>query len=403
VRIPRPTPTLIPALLIAAAVFPASTRGDDGSGWRATRDSKKGTAAPIANSPSHRSTVTSEKSGDSPSQRAGGIEPITFHPDQQPAVSTWSKIRRAAAAKSSPFGTEWPPSQTAGISESSGKTVNQIVHVEAANPLQLPPDLTVMDDCREPDFTWQVLPAGLLYRSYMAGVKEARLGTVALRQSGGDTFQESTLGARVGIVRYGTPTAIRPEGWELDVEGAAFLRQNWDENLDVEAVDFRYGVPLTWRRGPWAAKFAFYHLSSHAGDEFLIRNPGFQRINYLRDVLLLGVSYNVTPDWRVYGEVGYAVHTDAGAEPWELQFGAEYSPIVRNGIKGSPFFAVNGYLRQDFDFGGSLNVMFGWQWRSDVSDHVFRIGGQYYNGKSLQFEFFNRNEQLFGGGVWYDF
>ena len=237
----------------------------------------------------------------------------------------------------------------------------------------------------------------------MAGTKESRLGTATLSQTRGDTFQESTLGGRVGIVRFGTPGAICPDGWQLDFEGAAFLRQNWSRDLDVDAVDFRYGVPLTWRRGPWAAKFAFYHLSSHVGDEFLVRNPGFQRLNYVRDALLLGVSYDPTPDWRVYGEAGYAVHTDGGAEPWELQFGAEYSPVVRNGIHGSPFFAVNAHLREEVDWGGGLNVMFGWQWRSAVSDRVFRIGGQYYNGKSLQFSFFNRHEQLIGGGLWYDF
>jgi hypothetical protein len=237
----------------------------------------------------------------------------------------------------------------------------------------------------------------------MAGIKESRLGTATLHQSGGDTFQESILGGRVAIVRFGSPTAIRPEGWELGFEGAAFLRQNWTEELDVDAVDFRYGVPLTWRRGPWAAKFAFYHLSSHAGDEFLIRNPDFRRRNYVRDAILLGVSYDLTPDWRVYGEVGYAVHTDGGAEPWELQFGAEYSPVVRNGLRGSPFFAINGHLREEFDFGGGLNVIFGWQWRSRDNDRVFRIGAQYYNGKSLQFEFFDRHEQLIGGGLWYDF
>jgi len=263
--------------------------------------------------------------------------------------------------------------------------------------------LTLRSGSRTARHDWQVLPAGLLFKSYLAGEKESRMGTALLFETGGDTLQSSVLGGRIGLLRYGTPDAIRPEGWQLDVEGAAFLRQNWTHNLDVDAVDFRIGVPLTWRRGDWAAKFGYYHISSHVGDEFLLRNPGFVRRNFVRDALLFGVSHNITPDWLIYGEVGYAVHTDGGAEPWEFQFGVEYSPVERTGFKGSPFFAINGHLREEFNFGGGLNVLFGWQWRSSVTDHVLRIGGQYFNGKSLQYSFFNRHEQLIGVGIWYDF
>jgi len=234
------------------------------------------------------------------------------------------------------------------------------------------------------------------------------MGTAVLSDSGGDVFQESTLGARIGLVRYGhTAKSGETEdlsgSWQLDVEGGAFLRQNWDEGLDLEAVDFRIGVPLTWRRGPWDVKFGFYHLSSHLGDEFQLRNPDFERRNFLRDVLVLGTAYHLTPDWLLYGEAGFAVNTDGGSEPWEFQFGVEYSPAIRNGWHGSPFLAVNGHLREEFDFGGAVNILFGWQWRPWHSDGLLRIGGQYYNGKSLQYSFFDENEQLIGAGIWFDF
>lgn len=266
----------------------------------------------------------------------------------------------------------------------------------------VPPAEPPTYDSGEAD-TWQVLPPGMLFHSYLAGEKEPRMGTSLLFERGGDTLEESTLGARLGLVRYGTPGAIQPEGWQLDVEGAAFLRQNWTHDIDVDAVDFRVGVPLTWRRGAWAAKFGYYHLSSHAGDEFLVRTPGFQRINYVRDSVLAALAYNITPDWLIYGEAAYAFNVDGGAQPWEFQFGVEYSPVARNGFRGTPFFAVNGHLREEFNFGGSVNVEFGWQWRSAYSDTRLRIGGQFYNGKSMQYSFFNRNEQLIGVGIWYDF
>ena len=75
---------------------------------------------------------------------------------------------------------------------------------------------------------------------------------------------------------------------------------NLDHDWDMEAADFRAGLPLTFGCGNWQTKVAYYHLSSHLGDEFAIRNPGSlaSRINYSRDALVLGVSYYATPAAR---------------------------------------------------------------------------------------------------------
>ena len=34
-------------------------------------------------------------------------------------------------------------------------------------------------------------------------------------------------------------------------------------------------------------KLAYYHISAHIGDEFLERNPTFERVNYVRDAAVL--------------------------------------------------------------------------------------------------------------------
>jgi len=31
------------------------------------------------------------------------------------------------------------------------------------------------------------------------------------------------------------------------------------------------------------------------------------------------------------------------------------------------------------------------------------VGGQYYNGPSLQYSFLEEQENLIGGGIWFDF
>jgi hypothetical protein len=186
----------------------------------------------------------------------------------------------------------------------------------------------------------------------------------------------------------------------LDIEGAAFPRL--DDVRDLVDCDYRFGLPLTTRQGMWESKFGYYHLSSHIGDEFLVRNPGFSRINYVRESLVLGVAVYLNPSLRLYSEAGWAFQEDGGAKPWEFQFGADFSPTEPTGLYGSPFFAINGHLRQENDFGGNLTVQTGWQWRGRTG-HLLRIGMQYFNGMSELGQFFDRFEEQIGGGLWYDY
>lgn len=253
---------------------------------------------------------------------------------------------------------------------------------------------------KAPRYFQQILPAGLLYKSYLAGEKEPRMALQTLHQSGRGNIWEVALGGRVGIWRYGTEGAIRPEGWQIDIEGAAFPRLDLQAQEDVDAIDYRFGIPISYRRGPWAYKFGYAHLSSHLADEFMLKHPTFPRVNYVRDAMVFGTSYDPTPDYRVYGEVAYGFHNSGGAKPFELQCGAEYSPAKPG---GAPFAAVNGHVRQNFQWDPSINIEAGWQWRGEITNHLLRVGLQYYGGKSMQYEFFNRTEHLAGFGVWFDY
>ncbi len=256
---------------------------------------------------------------------------------------------------------------------------------------------------RDEEWCHQVLPEGLIYHSYLAGVKEPRFAGRWLRDDDLGWMWDITLGGRVGILRYGTVGSDRPEGWQLDMEGAGMPRLDLEhEERDLISADFRFGIPLTYGRGNYQTKFGYYHLSSHLGDEYMVRHSTLVRRNYSRDVLIWGHSYFLTPDLRLYGEAGWAFTYDGGTEPWEFQFGIEYSPAGPSGQRGAPFFAINGYLREEFDFGGNLSVETGWQWRG-YSGHLFRVGMQYFQGMSDQWEFFDQYEEKLGFGVWYDF
>jgi len=252
-------------------------------------------------------------------------------------------------------------------------------------------------------WSWQLLPDGLIYKSYLAGLKEPRISGTWSHDKNMGWFLDVALGGRVGILRYGTHDNLHPQGWQIDIEGAAFPRINLSENWDLDSSDFRFGVPITYGIGRYQMKIAGYHLSSHVGDEYLVRHPNYQRINFSRDVLVWGHSFYPCDDLRLYGEVGYAVREDGGSEPWEFQFGADYSPGYPTGIQGAPFAAINAHLREEVDFGGEFVVQAGWSWRGRRTRHLFRTGVQYFTGKSSQYQFFTRNEQTVGVGLWYDY
>ncbi len=249
-------------------------------------------------------------------------------------------------------------------------------------------------------WTWQILPSGLMYKSDIANQREPRFASQVVHDSTQGWLWDVTLGGHVGLLRYGTENDAWPQGYQVDIEGAAYPRLNGDRSL--VSNDYSFGVPLTTRQGPWEFKVGYNHYCSHIGDLFLIANPGYQRINYVRETLFWGIAFYASPTLRLYEENGWAFHTDGGAEPWEFRVGADFCSFEPTGGLGTPFFGICAHLRQENDFGGNLDVQTGWLWRGR-NGQTFRVGMQYFNGMSEQAQFFNRFEQQIGAGVWYDY
>ena len=261
-------------------------------------------------------------------------------------------------------------------------------------------------------WSWHLLPNNLIYTSYLAGPKEPRLASVWYDDSEPDPFDtnvrngwmwDMTAGGRVSILRYGSDPVLHPQGFEIQVEGAAFVRLDPGDEIDLRSSDYRFGIPLVFGIGRWQTKLGYYHLSAHLGDESHLKHPDFTRINYLRDAVVWGNSYYVFDWMRVYGDVGYAFNQDGGSEPWEFQFGTELIQARPTGIHGAPFLAVNGMSRQELDWGGNVCVQTGWAWRGWRSERLLRIGFEYLYGSDPQYEFVYAKQNRCGVGVWYDY
>ena len=257
-------------------------------------------------------------------------------------------------------------------------------------------------DLQQRDFGFLLLPQGLIYRSYLGGPKEPRMAAGIVSIPDDSNLWDATIGGRLGMFRIGNSDPIRPRGFQMDVEAAAMVRLDIPENVDVRSADYRVGLPLTWGNEFSQWKFSYYHVSSHLGDEYWEDHPEFPLFRQARDALVLGHSLYLTDSLRIYAEVGWAFYCVA-SEPWEVQFGLDYAPRVATGLHGAPFFAVNGHLREELDFGGGLNVQVGWAWRADLTAHLMRLGFQYYNGASTQYAFLPFHETQYGLVLWYDF
>lgn len=322
------------------------------------------------------------------------------------ASSAWRPGGVASSTSTAPNSQPSAESPSAGV-EPSGKGVGgPLLFAEPPpgipwlrNPATSGWDTAWVDD----SWYWRILPQGIIYRSYLAGVRESRFASAWSYERRQGWMWDIALGGRVGMLRYGNGDPLRPEGFQVDIEGGGFPRLDLERDLDLVASDFRFGIPLTYGRGRYETKLAYYHLSSHLGDEWMLRSADWTRINYTRNALVWGHSYYLTENLRLYAEAAWSFDTDGGAEPWEFQFGMDYSPAEPVGdLRGAPFVALNAHLREEVDFGGNFVVQTGWQWRGPTGG-LFRMGMQYFAGKSEQFEFYRHYEDKVGLGLWYDF
>jgi hypothetical protein len=219
-------------------------------------------------------------------------------------------------------------------------------------------------------WSWQILPNNLIYTSYLAGPKEPRFASVWYNDSAPDPFVPSikngwmwdmTAGGRVSILRYGSDSMLHPQGFELQVEGAAFVRLDPQDEIDLRSSDYRFGLPLVYGIGRWQTKLAYYHLSAHLGDEAMLKHPGFPRVNYLRDAMVWGNSYYLFDWMRIYGEVDGAArvavpgdqrHVAAGARLGRQRVRADRLGLAGRSQRAAPPHRLRIHLR----FGSTVRV-----------------------------------------------
>ena len=172
----------------------------------------------------------------------------------------------------------------------------------------------------------------------------------------------------------------------------------WKPSTSRAARSLTYGI------GEWQFKFGYSHLSSHLGDEFAIANRAAWPIASITSatrwcwgVVLPGArnaavrrnGVRVQRRWR---------RRAVGIPVWHGAFAIR---VRRASVARRSWRSMVTCAKKTISAATSRPKPAGCG--AERSGQVMRIGAHYFNGKSSQYQTFDKFEQQVGVGLWYDF
>ena len=254
------------------------------------------------------------------------------------------------------------------------------------------------------------LPGNHLFRPLVADPKEA---TFFASHLGGSS---ASRGARTASVGMGsTVTIVRwngsgpGDGVEFGLGGGVFAQFDLTrQSHDLINADYVIGLPIAFRRGPYAVRFRAYHQSSHLGDEF-VETRGAQRLNLSFESFELLASRDFGPV-RGYagGEYRFNRNPQDSLEHGVLHGGVEYrhpAPLARFGSRGAlrPVVAL---VAQSFEYrswrvgwSGRVGVELGAAGATGGEGRTIRFLFEFYDGPNPYGQFFAEDITAIGFGA----
>lgn len=162
---------------------------------------------------------------------------------------------------------------------------------------------------------------------FYAGYQRANFRTGPVATSHRDAVLHSgfvAAGATLGLWSRRSSTSC--DGVQVGLLGGVFSQFDLDrESGDLINSDFLVGVPVSARRGRWSGRARITHLSSHLGDEFLVRNRTVRVKNFGYETVDILLAYDF-PRVRLYGGAGAVFNSSSDIAPGVLQAGVELRP-----------------------------------------------------------------------------
>lgn len=281
---------------------------------------------------------------------------------------------------------------------------------------------------------WQVKIVGLenFYPTYLADPLGNRIevSTQKILYSDFDFYDEInqvgkykgklviTPGARISLFKFG-PKSNPNLGIELDfgVSIPTFMREG---NHDLIGVDGIFYFAIAGRPTEWLSlRFSKHHISTHLGDEYssgrvdspIDYDPNVSQLP-VRDDFILSAAIKPLyflhePQWNIlqlYGDFGFFFpgsdflgvrQNKPNAHAYfNYQAGAELEYYFKNKYLGGIFAAGNLSAYQANSFSPNISIVGGYILPQERNKRRMRVGINYYNGRSLSNQFYNRKEKF---------
>jgi hypothetical protein len=248
------------------------------------------------------------------------------------------------------------------------------------------------------------LPRETLFEPLIADPRWPRFSTsIQLYQGDSevDTVFAANLGATIPV--YGW-SGLGGQ-WQIGAQGGVFSIFDLNsDSFDLINADYLFGLPIFARYGDFSAMARFTHQSSHLGDEFLLRNR-VDRINLSYEAINAMLSYRFFDAVRVYGGGGGIVRSDPDLDPLFAQAGLEVTspdPLIGNILY--PIAAFDFQSAEELDWDQNYSLRAGLELRTELlEERRLQLLFEYFNGRSPNGQFFERDVEYFGAGLHFFF
>lgn len=242
--------------------------------------------------------------------------------------------------------------------------------------------LTSKDETENISKVW-IFPDDSLFKPLIADLRWPRFSAAWHRYTHKNYTEnefEASFGSTVPLFK----TAAESFLFEVGVQGGVVTVFDFDTpSDDIVNIDYMVGIPVVFRWDRLSLLVRFYHVSTHLGDEFIIKHPDVERVNLSYETLNVTVSYEFEKPFRLYAGGDYIPDPDPGSYGnWGYLAGIEVYPEINKlpktvaalHIKGGEF---NGYKP-------AYSVKIGAQ----VFSKIF-LAFDFYDGHSPNGQFFD--------------
>lgn len=199
------------------------------------------------------------------------------------------------------------------------------------------------------------------------------------------------------------------KAWEIVGELGAFTQFEWttvnnEQQRNLLNTDYKIAFSYV-RKVNFQSTYRirFFHVSSHLGDDIIIRNGinkfTENKVNY--EQLEFTFYRYIEGGVRIYGGVGSVIRPNSLRLPFSYHFGSHQNYHQEDNKWGWTLgFMFKGF--QETDFNPNLKIGFGPSYFASSKAEPFRIVLEYYNGHLPYSQFEQNKTEWMGLGIYFN-